>query len=539
MADQEKTTDVGQSVGNAARSTADGIKTAKRIAENAAAGNVAGAAVEAAKNPKAVIAIILVITMIPILLGAALFYAAPMAMYETLQSLAEQIREQWDRIKADFYSGDGGVLERLGNAAGGLLSRMWSTTTSSLKDLWNTITAKQASEDSDDISDADIGVMGVTQDAVDVYKRKVDAVKDKLTARTEQISSKIEASCNGSIGDPGCVNGWIFLNLYSARDYGMYKTYDANWWANENNYEPGVEMPDNVVEVVYGGVTPIISKQSVKTRSAVDLIALYSALRNTTAENVKVYELMKWMGYKGVGKGTDYFVVGDVITIGMESWTGTFMPKYLEDERATLANHNQFMDIFGANSRIAETYADLTVFGDYQAPAVDLIITVGSSPLAGLQPKVTMEKIQHWEKVKNPYTTLEYGSWTSYLDYTSFPASWQNNKYVTGTVNVDWVFKFIDGYLCKVPLNNAACQGWLNLYGAVQHPYSYEVDHPAEFGYVERNRAVISYSMSASIGVRGTSSLVGLAGFADRPRPEPDFNADEEVAEVPGGENAA
>lgn len=520
MADKETVSDAGQSIGKAAGATASGAKTAARIAAKAAAGDAAGAVLEAAKNPKAVIAIILAAAFVPLLLGACLFYAAPMAMYETLQSLAEEITEKWELVKEDFYSGDGGVLERFGNAAGGIFARMWSETTSSLKDLWASVNSQQTDGDIDAISDADVGVMGVTVDAVEVYKRKVDAVKDKLTVRTDAIVTAIEASCTASTGDSACINGWIYQNLYAARDYALYQTYDAAWWADESNYDPGVSVPDNVVEVVYGGVTPIISRQSIKTRSAVDLIALYSALRNTTAENVKVYELMKWMGYKGMGSGTDHFIVGDVISLGVESWTGTFMPKYLEDERSALANHNVFLDVFGGQSETEPAYAELSAFEEHQAPAVDLIITVGSSPLAGLQPKVTMEKIQHWEKVQNPYTTWETRTGTTYLDYTAFVPSPANNRYVTGVYKQDYDILIIDGYLCRVPLNNAACQEWLALYGTSSYSYEVQVDHAAEFDYVERNRAVISYSVAASVGIRSTSSLADLAGFTNRPRAE-------------------
>lgn len=530
--------EISGEVSSAARNTVAAARSAKRIATSAASGNYVGAAVEAARNPQVVIAILLAGVLIFLLFFAAIFYAAPMAMYETIQSLAVELKNAWDTVKADFYSGDGGVVERFGNAISGILKRSWTSVSSGLRNVWNTLTSSQTdngngAKDKDVLADADSGVIGLQDDAIEVYSRKIEAVKDKLKVRSDYIEQSIIASCNGSISNTGTVNGWIYNYLFAPRDSNVYQTYDSNWWANEYNYDPGVAMKDNVVEVVYGGVTPTVSSQAIKTRAAVDLIGLYSALHNTSAENVKVYELMKWMGYKGWNNGSNYFVLGDVININIDAWTGTFMPKYLEDEKSTLNNHNRFMNIFGQAGNGNDAYANTDVYEDYGAATADLVITLSSSSLPGLRPLVQLEPFQHWEKIRNRYTedTSHWDMQTNrvYYHYTDFIPSYSKNSYVEGRFGSDYVFVLDSlGRRCRKPLNDNACRSWITYmnenYGTSTswHWVEEYTEHPAEFGYVERNRAVVSYSFSASIGIRNISAIADLAGFVDRPVDIPD-----------------
>ena len=513
--------DIAENSVKAAKETADAIRSAKKIAAKAAAGNYAGAAVEAVKNPK-VIAIILIIAMLVPLLTAIFFYAAPIAIYETLNSVFKAVLAEWDNIRADFYSSGGGLLDRIGTAAKGMLSRAWSGLSGSMSGIWNSLTAEQTSDssgkDADTLSDSDTGVLGSESETIRVFQRKVDAIKGKITSRCADIETRIQASCSAPVNNTGTVNGWIYNNLFLPRDSGTYTTYDASWWADAGNYSAGVEMPDDVVEVVYGGVNCVTAKQAVKTKTAVDILALYSAMHNTTAENVKVYELMKWMGYRG--SGTDTFVVGEAVTIGIPSWTGTFMPMYLEDEKAEMLNHSVIAEnIYGEEAMTDSEIKSL--FDSSQTSAADLLITLSTPPLSGLTGQVTLESFEHYEKIKDAYTaTVTSTDTVAVRWYEKFEVKPENNKYVQGKYGVDYKYVSVNGKTCKQPLTNYGCLPWIreNGYSTTETVTTTETTNvPAEFGYVVRNRAVVTYTLNVSLGIRASSALEEIAGFTDKP----------------------
>lgn len=510
-----------------AQKTANAVKTVARTAAKAAAGNYVGAAKEILLNPKAIISVIVII----VLFGMMLFYAAPLAIFETINSAAEAIENSWDEVKADFYSGGGGALNRTGLAIEGIFTRTLSNATNALKNLWSNITNKQTENDSekdrDSLTDADMKVIGDEDSAIEVFQRKIDAVKDKLSARADNINQSIEASCTGDISNTGTINGWVYNNLFAARDASLYTTYSQDWWLNDSNYSPGVELKDNVVEVVYGGMAPVISVPAIKTRNAVDIIGLYSAMHNTSSDNIKVYELMKWMGYKS-GWDSDYFIVGDAVSISVSTWKGTFMPMYLETEKAALLHNNSMIKMFGQGVNGQTAIADTSVFDDYQTAAADLLVTISSTSLYSLTPVVTLEQFEHYEKIADAYTSsaLHSNTVTTYKEYhyTDFEVKYENNELVKGKRGIDYKVILDDKHReCRKPLNDNACKEWIKFMNSKKEPittttYSTTtVTHPAEYGYVIRNRAIVSYPFHASIGIRNFSAISKLAGFKNKP----------------------
>lgn len=540
-----------QDVKKTARDSVNAAKTVAKSAGKIATGNYVGAAFEILKNPKL---IIIVISFI-LIFNMILFYAAPIAIFETVNSVAEDLESFWDTVREDFYSGGGGVVDRTLFTIGSFFSRTFSTATGALAELWNSSKTQQTEndlgKDLDSLSDADMGVLGSEESAIEVYQRKVDAVKDKILSRAEYVKSAIEDSCYSDVTNTGTINGWVYNNLFVAKDATIYQTYSQDWWAQGNNYSAGIAVEDDVVEVVYGGVTPVISSPAVKTRNAVDIIGLYTAMHNTSIDNVKVYELMKWMGYNR-GWDNDHFIVGDVISIPVKAWKGTFMPMYLETEKATLMHSNNLIKFFGSDSNGKTVKADLSVFDDCQMAASDLLISLSSTSLYSLAPVVTLETFMHYEKVSDAYTTsYQYSTQTTVqksYHYYDFPAKFENNRSVKGTKGLDYkILIDEEGREYRKPLRDNAVKEWIagmnkiNGTQIVTEMHTATQVHEAEFGYVQRNRAIITYPFSASVGVRNISAIEKLAGFVNQPQDNPSpseeqpdnaLPVDEEVVQV-------
>ena len=311
----------GVRTGNTARNAVSAVR-------KAAAGNYVGAAINILKddNLKTLIAFLLAISF---LILFCVIFAVPMSVYEGLQAYVDRLTEQW---KIDYYSGDSGRFISFLKATAGFISNVASS-------LWNRITESSTGvEDTDRAEDADLNVVSDKEDLLTVYSRKIQAGKDKITARQKAIIEDL--TWDARSGQISSVMYGRFINEFR----GNYYEYDVCY-----NSEDGTIQSKKIN--VYDGCEVAAIYRSIQDADSLRLLCLYTAQEGSSIENIQLSGYMKWLGYN------------------IPSWTGGFMPQYLEDEAA----------------KAKQTYRD------HGASLADLLIQVDCPNLLSIQASVSEE----------------------------------------------------------------------------------------------------------------------------------------------------
>ena len=163
-----------------ARQAAQTVKHTTAAAGKAAAGNVAGAAIELAKDETwRTIAILLIVVILFTAFCAVFLF--PMALFEAVAKLAEE----W---KVEYYSGTDGRFVSFLKATGTV--------------IWNAIKGQSSGDgDTDQATDSDLSIVDSEGDLDSVYSRKIQAAKNKVTARQKQVIDVINRdAAGGQIG---------------------------------------------------------------------------------------------------------------------------------------------------------------------------------------------------------------------------------------------------------------------------------------------------------------------------------------------------
>ncbi len=326
-------------------------RTARNVAKavgKAVSGNLAGAAVDILKddNLRSLIGIILAVGFFIVF---CVVFVIPMSIYEGLQAYVDGLTEQW---KIDYYSGDSGRFMSFLKATAGLIANL-------AQDIWNNISSSRTDENDTDLAEnADLGVVTSQDDLFTVYSRKIKAGKDKFTARQNTVAKTIEQDAyTGEIGS-------IMYGQYMQNFYGNFYEYDTQY-NTENNTIVSTKIN------VYDGCEVVAIKKPIKDTDALKLLCLYTAQEGSSIENIQLSGFMKWLGYNGSNNRRLEYTLGEneSIRYDMSSWTGGFMPQYLEDEAA----------------EVEQTYRE------HGASLADLLIQIDCPSLYSIQPSVTEE----------------------------------------------------------------------------------------------------------------------------------------------------
>lgn len=366
---------------NSADELASGAKTginaakeAKKVASTvakAASGNLAGAAVDAAHSDFfRAIALFLAVTMMFILFCAAFLF--PMAVYEAVAALFEQ----W---KVDFYSGTDGRFWSFFRASGQLAINF-------VKVIEEFVGGN--SED-DGTSASDFSITMNKGDLNTVYARKIKAAKEKVTARQKEVIKKIEG--NQQIAD-------IMFSRFLSRFGAANVEYDIQY--DPNNPQQILSAKINK----YDGYQVIASSRTIKDEEALKLVCLHTAQKNGNLANIKLSAFVKWLGYNGADNRDMQFPLGEneSILISMKSWTGGFIPQYLENEAATRgrvearekaaskSNSDSSEDAAEKEEKASRTMTE-KYEKDYGASVVDMLLEVDCPNLYNIEPSVSEE----------------------------------------------------------------------------------------------------------------------------------------------------
>lgn len=307
--------------------TARAAKTVSKAAGQAAAGDVAGAAVSLLKD-ETTRKIIVVAVLVSILLPVLFLYALPTAIFETVGSFFSEMVEEW---KAGVYEGGtdviwGAIVQTIKTGA--------SLIADAAKSVWNTVkgiftsSGDDAGSEYDKMSDTgmELRITQTEDDEKTVLTNKIEAVMAKVDARIEDVKDAI---------DNDNVKNAIYNSLYS--------TYGHNY------------------DEFY--VQTTVSSSSMSKNTAIKLLSLYTVQEGASLENVKTSALMQWLGwYNRLDSGTTKFKLGNFgVTGAVKTWKGTFLPQYLMDQRT------QEIEMYGST---------VTDFSKMSCAAADLIIQI-------------------------------------------------------------------------------------------------------------------------------------------------------------------
>ena len=357
---------------SAVKMGADAARTAKtvgKVAAHAAAGDVAGAAVELAKDPETVKKILLII-LAPIilvaLLGIGFLYALPIPVFEGVSSFFSDLGEQWE---SDVYGSDhstfvAGVLatlkagvrlsteglSQIGNAVSGLFKGIWN----GLKSLFTRDSSStNVVDDQSDILTEDGQELYVTMNEANekaTLNAKVSACQKKLDTRAGQIETAIR-------------NAEPRINQRLERMYarGPFSVWD-------------------------GATINILNPDATKS-DAVKLLSAYTVMKAGSLENQQLSDFMKWLGYYKTTAGDGVaFNIGGIsgVYAYAKTWCGTFMPQYLVEQMEQDIDAKK-VELAAMGVLTNDTsYADAIrrSYETHMAPAADLLFVVDSPDFA-------------------------------------------------------------------------------------------------------------------------------------------------------------
>ena len=466
-----------------AKQAADTVKHTAAAAGKAASGNFAGAAVELAKDKTwRTIALFLAVAILFSLFCAVFLF--PVALYEAVAKLAEE----W---KVEYYSGTDGRFVSFLKATGTV--------------IWNAIKGHNSGDgDTDRATDSDLAIVESEADLDSVYSRKIQAAKDKITARQKQVIDVINRDAYG---------GQI-----SSIMYGRYiSAYTANGFEHDIQYVPGTNQIQSSVINVYDGTQVVALNRTIKDIEALQLLCLHTAQKNGDLANIKLSGFMKWLGYNGADNRRICFPLGEneEIQYSMRSWTGGFLPQYLEDEAATQGKTEEYEKKYGA-------------------AITDMLIQVDCPNLYSIRPQET-EELKYGAgtatRTVKDYSKPIYGAssgdiYPAYLrdkrpsDYYS---TWFKNGY-----------RYIEGVYCEGRYGNFLYSGagWTLSYqngartlvrtsanpnqtGPIIGYQDKEIEYQYDITYIH-----VKYVVSVTVSCRNINSLLDMVGLWESLLPE-------------------
>lgn len=311
---QEERATVSDELERGIKAGVHGARTAARFAKaasKAAAGDISSAAMEVLKEDKWR-KTILAIALAGAFLTYCIFFMAPLSLYEGIQGASHSVAAYWDTLREQWriglYEGDGGPFRRFIEAVTGL-----GNITESIQDI--------SAGTEDKVTEDDLRLFGDESAMKATYKRKLDAVRLKMKARSEELKNAIPTDDIAAV-------------------------MESRFHAEEEHLYDG----DDLTNILYDGTNVMVSTGGIGASQCLQLLCLYSAQIHTSLDNVRLSGLLKWLGYKGATANTLLYAVGDTgLSASIRSWKGSFMPQYLMDEASERGMMDEYTDSFGCS----------------------------------------------------------------------------------------------------------------------------------------------------------------------------------------------
>ncbi len=470
----------GARVANQAAKT---IKHTAAAAGKAASGNLVGAAADLAKDEtwRSIALLLAAVILFSLFCTVFLF---PMALYESVAKLAEE----W---KVEYYSGTEGRFISFLKATGTV--------------IWNAIKGQSSGDgDTDLATDSDLAIIDSEGDLNSVYARKIQAAKDKVTARQKQVIDVINRDAAG---------GQISSIMYER----FISSYVPEGYEHDVQYVPGTDQIQSAVVNIYDGTQVVALNRTIKDVEALQLLCLHTVQKNGDLANIRLSGFMKWLGYNGSDNRHLTFVLGDNegIRYSMKSWTGGFLPQYLEDEAAAQGKTEDYEKLYGA-------------------AITDMLIQVDCPNLHSVPAQETEElKYGAGTATRNvkDYTKPIYGAspgdiYPAYLR-DKRPEDYYSNWFKNG-------YRYVQGVYCEGRYGNflysqagwtlAGQNGERTLIRTASNPKQIgpiigyeekEVEYHYDITYIH-----VKYVVSVTVGCRDIDSILNMAGLWEGLLPE-------------------
>ena len=451
MADEYKRAD--QDLSDGIKTGIDAGRTVKNAASavgKAATGNFAGAVGDVLKDDRLRTLAVFLVALAVLILFCVIF-VVPMSIYEGVQAYVDSLTEQW---KVTFYSGGEGRFLSFLKATAGLISNIAS-------DIWSRIKSMTTGpEDIDKAEDADLQVVSRKDDLTTVYRRKIQAGKEKFTARQDAVAQIIERDAyDGQISS-------IMYGRYLTEFHPSGMQYDIVYSGYDDS---GTPIIASAQVDIYDGVEVNVIKRKIDDLDVLKLLCLYTAQEGSSVENIQLSGFMKWLGYNGNNNRGLIFPLGvnENVLYRTKSWTGGFMPQYLEDEAAILK----------------ETYRE------HGAALTDFLIQVDCPSLYSIRPQ-TYEELKSGEG-RATMTIIDYSNPVYSEDSGSDSYSYYDD-------DKGWV--------------TVATGGGQGSYGTT---YSYkEIEYSYDINYHH-----VKYIIPVTVSCRNVGQVISLAGLWSGFRP--------------------
>ena len=536
MAENERSS--AEDLSSGVKTGINAAKTAKRVA--AVAGNLAtGNVVGAAANSKLMrsLALFLVVTILFVLFVAIFYF--PMAIYEVISSAIEEWR-------IDYYSGTSGRFISFFKASVNFIPNI-------IANIKNRISYDSA----DEASESDTAITTNQGDLNIVYTRKIKAAKEKITARQKQIIDKIKS--DGASGQIYSIMAGRFASEFGAAGV----EYDIQ-------YVGDTQQIASAKVNVYDGSPIIAMNRSIKDLEALQLLCLHTIQKGGDLANVKLSAFVKWLGYNGADNRNLSFCLGDNpdIIYNMKSWTGGFIPQYLEDEAAEYGRRQAREEFAKSVEKAKEngTAVDWSTRtnGDdsaktmteqyeekYGASIADILIQVDCPNLYTISPSVseelkreagtaTMTVKDYSKPIYGPSPGNLYPAYLRDRRPTDYYSNWYRNGY-----------RYIQHVFCEGRYGNYLYHrgGWYvttvngvstlarsasnpKLLGPIIDYETTELEYHYDITYIH-----VKYTVPVTVRCRDIDGLLDIAGLWKGPLPwdasyDTDEDADEAVIEA-------
>ena len=425
---------------NMGRSAAHTAKTVSKAAAQAVSGDVAGAAVSILKDPETM-KNLLIIILLPVILFAAVMviflYALPTAIFETVVSFFDGVKEKWETIQLSNEYGGGffsnligvtmkvseNLFDSLGNTIKGIFTGIWN----SIKSVFGTDEeGNQTEEISENAAELTITAQEASEKLAIV--KKAIAVNKKYDIRAKQIEEALEKdngsgtsiknssgkSLNSYIKDKFCGEDetWAGLTI-SANVVSMGTTsddvtdeltsilddmQDAN---SLSELEESNEEFNDTLKLKF----PAVEASGTSNTNAISTLSLLMVQQGGSLLDMKMSDFMKYLGwYKNSNPNNISFDVGycsNPFYATVKSWKGTFKPQYLVEEmknyqqRANMlktqlmgldASSDEAKDIKEEIDKLEESIA---LYENSGMPLIDLLIKLDFIDLDNLPTPTT------------------------------------------------------------------------------------------------------------------------------------------------------
>lgn len=286
------------------QNTAKAAKTISKAAAEAASGNFIGAAATVLKDPETMKRI-LILLLIPVLLfamiGVLFLYALPISIYEVVVSYLEEVSEEW---RQQVYEGGGDInfqailatIRIGGEVVGDFFQGIWT----GIKNLFTEDAGGDAGSTIDSVSDSaiELQVTQVEASEKQTLQKKIDACIQKIDSRAEEIEESI-------LKQEDKIASAVAAHFNSKGEYDSFN------------------------------VQVQVSRNSMSQDGAIQLLSLYTVQRGASLEELKLSDLMRWLGWydsRNTGK-TTFTMNGIGVSCDVKTWNGTFLPQYLVEQR--------------------------------------------------------------------------------------------------------------------------------------------------------------------------------------------------------------